>query len=68
MELSKLSLRLRATTFPVALGLVLTGAFVGGPVGALVGSVVGGGLQLVCWWAAYLIVVHRRKSEGKEES
>lgn len=64
MQEARLSLRLRLTTLPIALGAVIVGAWLGGPAGALVGAILGGSVQLVSWWSAYLWVTSSRKSLG----
>ncbi|MCK6068101.1 MULTISPECIES: hypothetical protein [Microbacterium] len=64
MEAARISFRLRLATLPVTLGAIFVGA-ISSPQGAVLGAVIGGSIQALCWWMT-VILLNRRRKTGAE--
>jgi O-antigen/teichoic acid export membrane protein len=65
LEAARLTLRLRLITLPLSLAAIVVGATHSAE-GAVIGAIIGGTAQLVCWWSALIVITRRRRSGGSE--
>ncbi|MCC4908095.1 hypothetical protein [Microbacterium sp. cx-59] len=62
MEKARLTFRLRLATLPVSLAAIIFGATFS-PAGAVVGAIIGGTIQLLCWWIALTVITRSNRGD-----
>lgn len=65
LEKARLTLRLRLITLPVSLAAIFVGAAMS-PAGAVIGAIIGAGVQMLLWWITLLTVTKRERGTSDE--